>query len=60
MLIRTSLTAETCFLLMLLTGQWLVLLGSDPLTVFAILIAVRAVLILIAVYDARCRSSPPT
>jgi hypothetical protein len=58
-MIKTSLTAEVCFLLMLHTGQWLVLLGSDPLTVFAILIAVKTFMVFMDFYHARCRSKPP-
>lgn len=53
MLIKTSLTAEVCFLVMLLVGQWLVLLGSNALTVFAILIAVKSFVIVLDVYYAR-------
>lgn len=53
MLIKTSLTAETCFLFMLLVGQWLVLLGSDALTVFAILITVKGVMIAFDLYRTR-------
>jgi len=56
-MIKTSLTAETCFLLMLLIGQWLVLLGSNAINVFTVLITVKAVLNLIAVYDAKQKPS---
>ena len=53
MVIRTSLTAEICFLFMLNVGQWLVLFDANALTVFAILIAVRAFVLFLNLYDAR-------
>jgi hypothetical protein len=53
MLIRTPLTAQICFLLMMLISQWLILTGINAVFMLTMLIGVKALMIGIDLYYAK-------